>query len=87
MGSLDNSTAGREAVFDLVHAMIDDPELESRLPDRAAFIASDAPSFSAFVRDACNEGRPIVVVFPGREYLIVGGKQAADTLVGELHLV
>ncbi len=86
MGSLDIETPGREAVFDLVHALVDDPAFGDRFPDRAAFIASDAPSFSAFVRDARNEGRPIVVVFPGREYLVVEGAQTADTLVGELHL-
>lgn len=79
-------TAGREAVFDLVHAMVDDPALGDRFPDRAAFIASDAPSFSAFVRDARSEGRPIVVVFPGREYLVLEGRETTDTLVGELHL-
>ena len=87
MGSLDIETAGREAVFDLVHAMVDDPTLGERFPDRAAFIASDAPSFSAFVRDARNEGRAVVIVFPGREYLVVEGDQTADRLVGELHLV
>jgi len=80
-------TPGHEVVFDLVHAMIDDPALGDRFPDRAAFIASDAASFSAFVRDTRNEGRPIVVVFPGREYLVFESEQPANTLVGELHLV
>lgn len=86
MGSLDIETAGRGAVFDLIHAMVDDPALGDRFPDRAAFIASDAPSFSAFVRDARKEGRPVVVVFPGSEYLVLEGNETADTLAGELHL-
>jgi hypothetical protein len=86
MGTLDTDTPGRDSSLDLIMAMVHDPELEGRFPNRAAFVSSDSPHFSAFVIEAAGERRPVVVAFPGGGYMIVEGKDSADTLVGELHL-
>ncbi len=67
-------------------AMVHDPELEGRFPNHAAFVSSDSSHFSAFVSEAAAERRPVVVAFPGGGYMIVEGRDSADTLVGELHL-
>jgi hypothetical protein len=86
MGTLDTHTPDQDSSLDLILAMVHDPELEGRFPNHAAFVSSDHPQFSAFVGEASGEGRPVVVAFPGGGYMIVEGKDSADTLVGELHL-
>ncbi|HEV2998500.1 MAG TPA: hypothetical protein VGX16_05290 [Solirubrobacteraceae bacterium] len=87
MGTVDPHTTGGDPSLDLITALIKDPELEARFPDRAAFVSSDSPSFSALVSEAAGEGRPVVVAFPGGGYMILEGRPPAETLVGELHLV
>lgn len=72
--------------LDLISAIIQDPELEGRFPNRAAFVASDSQQFSAFVSEAAHEGRPVVVAFPGGGYMIVESRGSAEQLTGELHL-
>jgi hypothetical protein len=86
MGTLGTHIPGQDSSLDLIMAMVNDPELEGRFPNHAAFVSSDSPHFSAFVSEAAGEGRPVVVAFPGGGYMIVEGKHSADTLVGELHL-
>jgi hypothetical protein len=86
MGTLDTHTPDQDSSLDLIMAMLNDPELEGRFPNHAAFVSSDSPHFSTFVIEAAREGRPVVVAFPGGGYMIVEGKDSADTLVGELHL-
>jgi hypothetical protein len=86
MGTLDTHTPDQDSSLDLIMAMLNDPELQGRFPNHAAFVSSDSPHFSTFVIEAAGEGRPVVVAFPGGGYMIVEGKDSADTLVGELHL-
>jgi hypothetical protein len=86
MGTLDTHTPDRDSSLDLILAMVNDPKLEGRFPNHAAFVSSDSPHFSAFVSEAAGEGRPVVVAFPGGGYMIIEGQDSADKLVGELHL-
>lgn len=86
MGTLDVHTPGEDSSLDLIMAMVHDPELEGRFPNHAAFVSSDSPHFSAFVREAAAEARPVVIAFPGGGYMIVEDRSSTDTLVGELHL-
>jgi hypothetical protein len=86
MGTLDSHPPSGDPSLDLITAMIEDPELEARFPDRCAFVSSDSPHFSKLVSEATGEGRPVAVAFPGGGYMIVEGRQAADKLISELHL-
>jgi hypothetical protein len=72
----------------LVFDAIDAPALLDRFPDGSYFVASDDPHFDALVREGREQGHPVVVLFPGRQYLILdAGSPEADGLAGELHLV
>jgi hypothetical protein len=63
------SLEGRAAA--LVFDAIDDPSLLDRFQDGSYFVASDHPHFDALVREGRELGHPVVVLFPGRQYLIV----------------
>jgi len=73
----------------LIFDAIDEPLLLDRFPDSSYFVASDDPNFDALVREGRNEGCPVVILFPGRQYLILAASASpdADALAGELHLV
>ena len=63
--------AGLEAALEKVVSGIADPEVESRYPDRAHFIAADNPRHGEMATKALFAGDPVVLVHPdGRETLL-----------------
>jgi hypothetical protein len=84
------SVDARDLATTLIFDAIDDPSLLDRFPDGSYFIASDDPHFDALVREGRAEGCPVVVLFPGRQYLILDAEAEAEgapgRLAGELHL-
>jgi len=77
----------KELATTLIFDAINDPSLLDRFPDGSYFIASDDPHFDALVREGREHGHSVVVLFPGRQYLILDAGSADDGLAGELHLV
>jgi hypothetical protein len=56
-------------------------------PAGSYLIASDSPNLSALAHEAIHEDAPVVIVFPGREYMVMGGGDTREeALAVEFHL-
>jgi hypothetical protein len=77
---LDSSQASSplDRATESVLRAIDAPE---RYPSGASFIAADLPSFDSHFRRATGEGRPVVVVLPDGEELLLRPRPGLHSLI------
>jgi hypothetical protein len=75
------SSAASSPVDRAVESALDAIDAPERYPSGTSFIAADLPSFDSHFRRVTSEGRPIVVVLPDGDELLLRPRQDASRIL------